>query len=257
MRLSFFTEEAYDYLFNGVKDNMSKYLQPDDDWWDSICENQSYFIQSTALEVSTFRPYCDTANKTDEQKSQEDLVNTRLLYDAFKTMTPFQASNKYMWTYQCHAVPENRQYILNRWTDLRENTIKTRFFVTNERESLFDNAIARLWWFGYLTYDHAKNSDDPYVFTKVLLTNQTICTDFLNTYNCRSVNRSRGVLSAIKEFKYFLGVNEGITEYFRACNKYLNRYAAITNLDCLEPDEIKQIALAYMVRLREDKKSTT
>jgi len=252
MLLSFFTEEAYDDLLNSISENTDKYFQQEN-WLDDFFGNNRYFKQSKAVDVLYYKPEYSEISKTDEQKSQEDLINTRLLFDAFKKLTPLQASNKYMWTYLCHAVPEYRKYIVNRWTDLRENTIKTRFFVTTSQKSLFDNSLSRLWWYGYLTYD--KESHNPYALTEVLLTNQTICTDFMDTYNCRNTNRSKGVLNAIKDFKDILNKNEGITEYFRECNKYLNRYAAVTNLDFLEPDEIKDIALKYMMSLRQERRS--
>jgi hypothetical protein len=248
MLLSFFTEEAYDELLNNIAENSEKYFQ-DDEWLADFFGRADYFKQSKTVEVLYFKPEYSNDNKTDEQKSQEDLVNTRLIFDAFKKLTPLQASNKYMWTYLCHAMPEYRKYIRNRWTDLRENTVETRFFVTTTRRSLLrDNALSRLWWFGYLTYD--KESANPYALTEVLLTNQTICTDFMNTFNCRNVNRSRGVLNAIKDFKDVVSEKESIIDYFRECNKYLNRYAAVTNLDFLESNEIKKIALDYMVEFR-------
>ena len=136
---------------------------------------------------------------------------------------------------------------------MRENTIKTRFFVTTSQKSLFDNSLSRLWWYAYLTYD--KENRNPYTLTEALLINQTICTDFIDTYNCRNISRAKGVLNAVKEFKEILGTSRGLSDYFRECNKYLNRYAAVTNLDFLEPDEIKNIALEYMVNLKNNKNS--
>jgi len=250
MLLSFFTEEAYDDLFNNIDYNSSKYFQ-DDDWLDSFFRNRLYKKQSRAVDVHKFIPVYSEKKSSDEQKSQDDLINTRLLYDAFKSLTPTQASNKFMWTYLCHAEPEYRRYIVKRWTDLRVNTIKTRFFVTSSKSSLFDNSLSRLWWYAHLTYD--KSNSNPYSLTEVLLINQTICTDFIDTYNSRNLNRAKGVLGAVKDFKDILNKNEGIVDYFRACNKYLNRYAAVTNIDYLESHEIKQIALDYMNNLRDNK----
>jgi len=245
MLLSFFTEEAYDELLNNTINNSEKYLR-EDEWLDKFFRNRLYFKQSS-VDVLPFTPQYSSTTKTDEQKSQEDLINARNIYDAFKNLTPVQASNKYMWTYLCHAIPEYRKYILNRWTDLRENTIKTRYFVTSTKDSLFNNSLSRLWWYAHLTYDSKKQN--PYALTQTLLTNQTICTDFIDTYNCRNANRSKGVLSAIKEFIDILGTTKGVSNYFRECNKYLNRYAAVTNMDFLEPEEIKKIALDYLLGL--------
>ncbi len=70
-------------------------------------------------------------------------------------------------------------------------------------------------------------------------------------------NRIKGVLLAIKDFKDILGDNEGITEYFRECKKYLNHYAAVTTFDFLDAEEIRGLAFDYMVKLREQKESKT
>lgn len=83
--------------------------------------------------------------------------------------------------------------------------------------------------------------------------NQTICTDVMDTLNRMNFNRIKGVLLAIRDFKELLDDNEGITEYFRECKKYLNHYAAVTTLDFLEVEEIQKLAFDYMVKLRDQK----
>ena len=157
-----------------------------------------------------------------------------------------------MWTYLCHAVPEFRAYIIDRWLQgERDNTIKNRFFVTTPNSLLNDNALSRLWWYGYLTYD--ENNNNHYALTEILLTNQTICTDVMDTFNRMNHDRIRGVLLAIRDFKAELSGNEGITDYFRECKKYLNHYAAVTTLEYLDSNEIKDLAFNYMMKLREEK----
>lgn len=201
-------------------------------------------------------PSYTPGKKDDAQKSQEDLVNTRLIYEAFRNLTPLQASNKYMWTYLCHAVPEYRSYIQDRWMqEERSNTIKNRFFVTTPGSLLNDNALSRLWWYGYLTYD--RHSSNHYALTEILFTNQTICTDVMDTFNRMNYDRMRGVLMAIKDFKEVISDNEGITDYFRECKKYLNHYAAVTALEFLDSDEIRDLAFNYMMKLREEKLNGT
>ena len=156
-----------------------------------------------------------------------------------------------MWTYLCHAVPEYRNYIRDRWLqDAREDTIKTRFFVTSPGSLLNDNALSRLWWYGHLTYD--KNNSNHYALTEILLMNQTICTDVTDTLNRMNFERMRGVLTAIRDFKDTLEGGEGITEYFRKCKKYLNHYAAVTTLEFLDSEEIHDLAFDYMTKLREE-----
>lgn len=102
----------------------------DEDWLTTYFSGTDGYFKTSSVDVGAFSPHYTPGKKDDAQKSQENLINTRLIYDAFRNLTPLQASNKYMWTYLCHAVPEYRNYIGDRWMqDERENTIKSRFFV--------------------------------------------------------------------------------------------------------------------------------
>ncbi len=252
MFLGYFTEEAYDKLKQNISANAEKYAG-EDNWLEDFFAGEEYFGISKSVQVNAFKPSYQPGPKDDAKKSEEDLVNARMIYDAFKSLTPLQASNKYMWTYLCHAIPEYREYIQDRWMGSgRENTIKTRFFVEGGRSSLVnDNALSRLWWYAHLTYDHG--SKNPYALTSVLLTNQTICTDIIDTLNSMNFTRIKGVLLAVRDFCELNDGNEGVSGYLRECNKYLNHYAAVTNMEFLEADEIRDLAYDYMVKLKEEK----
>ena len=250
MLLGYFTEEAYDELLNDIPKNAERYSEKEE-WLSLFFNSTTNYFKSSTVEVNKFTPYIIPGEKDDKQKSIEDLANTRLIYSAFKNLTPLQAANKYMWTYLCHAIPEYRDYIQDRWMrEERQNTIKSRFFVTTP-ESLRDNALSRLWWFGYLTYE--PQNSNPFELTDILFTNQTICTDVMDTLNRTNLDRIRGVLLAIKDFKNELSYNEGITEYFRECKKYLNHYAAVTTMEFLESEDIRKLAYDYMMNLRFEK----
>ena len=251
MFLGFFTEDSYDRLLGDIQSNEDKYLSAED-WLPEYFSGTKDYYKTSSVKVSDFCPQFTPGRKDNKQKSEDDLVNTRLIYDTFRKLTPLQATNKYMWTYLCHAIPEYRAYIRDRWMlQTRENTIRSHFFVTTRDTLLNDNALSRLWWYGHLTYD--SNNSNPYELTEILLTNQTICTDVMDTYNIMSFNRLRGVLLAIRDFKQLLGDREGITEYFRECKKYLNHYAAVTTLEFVDSDEIRDLAFNYMIKLRESK----
>lgn len=251
MLLGYFTEDAFDKLLHDIPANAENYSS-DEDWLPIYFSGSSDYFKMSSVDVNRFTPSYIPGRKDDKQKSQEDLVNTRLIYDAFKGLTPLQASNKYMWSYLCHAVPEYREYIRDRWMqEERKNTIKSRFFVTTPGSLLNDNALSRLWWYGYLTYD--RSSSNPYALTEILFTNQTICTDVMDTFNRMNYDRLRGVLLAIKAFKYKISDSEGITDYFRECKKYLNHYAAVTTLEFLSSEEIRDLAFNYMMNLRNEK----
>ena len=163
MLLGYFTEEAYDNLLHNISQNSEHYTGDKKDWLSSFFKGKDEYYKTSSVDVGEFTPKYTPGKKSDAQKTQDDLANTKSLHEAFKNLTPLQASNKYMWTYLCHAVPKYREYILDRWMQgERENTIKTRFFVTTPGSLLNDNALSRLWWYGHLTYDR-KNSN-PYEF---------------------------------------------------------------------------------------------
>ena len=60
------------------------------------------------------------------------------------------------------------------------------------------------------------------------------------------------VLLAIQDFKNEISENEGITEYFRECKKYLNHYAAVTTMEFLDSEDIRKLAFDYMMNLRHE-----
>ena len=252
MYLNYLTEDAYDLLWRNVESNVEKY-KDSDSWVQNFFGNESYFKTSKGVNVNSFVPCYTPGEKSDAQKSEEDLTNVRLLYDAFKSLTPLQATNKYMWTYLCHADDYCRKYIIDRWmNNERENTIKKRFFVRGNADLLNDNALSRLWWYGYLTYD--ESNSNHYVLTEILLMNQTVCTDIIDTLNRMNFDRIKGVLLALKTFKEEIGDAKGISDYVRRANKYLNHYAASTTMELLAYDEIQKIYLGYLRKAKEDAK---
>ena len=243
MKLGYLTEEAYEKLKKDIKENSSRY-NSDEEWLQDYFGSYEYFKMSS-VSVERFVPYISGDKLTDSQKSEEDLVNVRKMYDAFKTLTPWQASNKYLWTYLCHANSDMRKYIQHRWMESdRENTIEKRFFVTTSGSLLNDNALSRLWWYGYLTYE--EGADDPYYLTRILLTNQTICTDVVDTLNRTNRERIKGVLLAIKEFSEGPDFRGSLIDCVRAANRSFNRYAAVSAVDFLEYDEIKALMLGFL-----------
>lgn len=244
MLLGYFTEEAYERLLNDSENNVSNYTS-DEDWLPRYFGRGVTYFGLSSKEVGEFSPYCSF----DGKESDNDLVNARNIYEALK-LTPLQASNKYMWAYLCHCVPKYRKYIQTRWKD---SPTKYRYFVPNGQDGLYYfNALSRLWWCAHLTYD--ENSRDHYALTKILFDNQMVGKDFLGTFNGKNYNRMKGVLLALNEFKEICQPREGIQKYFRECNKILNQQAAITMLDFLSIEEIKELAYNILVSVRQSMK---
>lgn len=240
MQLGYFTEEAYERLLGDIDINRDKYAG-EEEWIDAYFGNNEYF-KISSVEVNKFNPYYG-----DDVRS-EDLTNSRNLYEAFKNLTPLQASNKYMWTYLCHKDKDCRKYIQQRW---KGSNIDQRYFVVNDGDGLYYfNSLSRLWWCAYFTYDK-ENKRDPYALTKILYDNQMVLRDFLGTINKSNFTRTKGMLLALSEFKNDLKQGEGINQYYRECNKILNHYAAVNALDFMEFDEIKELVYGTLKQVRD------
>lgn len=252
MRLGYFTDKACERLMADIDTNRDKYFS-DEDWIPSFFYGSDDYYKMSSVTVEQFTPYHITDNKmTNADKALEDYHNTIRLYDAFKTLTPWQAAQGNMWAYLCHTDSKCRSYIRHRWLDdPRENTIRARFFAPTNESLRNDNALSRLWWYGYLTYD--QSAENPYHLTKILLTNLTIATDIIDTLNRTNPERLKGVLLAIDEFKDKLKVGESLTDLVREANLSLNWRAGVTVMDSLSSDEIRSLYLKYLQSAHEKK----
>lgn len=252
MGIKYLLEPAYDELIDSIDLNRELYSQ-DTNWISKFFAGRR-FSKESSIELIKPDLFVMDGVLTDEDKALEDLTNVKTLYNAFNSLEPLQATNKYLWTYLAHVT--YRKYVIHRWMPATNNsTIETRFFVTNNANSVFDNAISRLWWYGYVSYDES-NPKNQFHLTDILLMNQTICTDFVDTRYSKNRVIGKGVLMALKEFSMKLGPREGITEYFRSFNKYFNRYGAVSSLDFLSSNDVYIIALEYMKKLRKERIKT-
>ena len=251
MYLGFFTEDAYQQLINQIPENFEKYVSGDD-WVEEFFGNRKDFFKISSVNVGKFTPAYTVGEKTDKEKSEQDLINARMLHDAFKNLTPLQASNRYMWAYLCHMDKDCRKYIQDRWlNDPDEKKIKQRYFVGNDGDGLYYfNGLARLWWCAHLTYD--ETNADHYALTKILFTSQIFCKDVMDMLNRMNFTRIKGVLLGVKKYMDTVGENVS-TDHFRECKKILNRKAAIKVFDFMSFDDIKELTYKALLKTRKNK----
>lgn len=247
--LKYFDETVYGNLFADIKNNIDFYASSDVELKD-LLPNIPYYGESTiSANLPSELDFKNDMN-TDE-KNKSDIVNTRFIYEALKTLSPLVATNGYLWSYLCHT--KYKKYVIARWIknpedeDKHEGTVKTiqkRFFCSsNKKDIMRMNAISRLWWAGYLTYD--KNHSNPYHLTQILFTGQQICADILDTPFCGNKTIITGILLAIEQYKGKVAENIN-SELVRKCIKYFRRYAAVTNVDFLSETEIQNIIFKYL-----------
>ena len=230
--LKYLTPEAYKKLFVNRNANKMKYLEEKDNSWVAEFLDMNEYCKSSEIKVKPFKLKLLKGGETDAQIAKIDFENAKIIHKALR-LTRSQAAQPLLWTYLVHFDEHLYEYAKNRWEkDIRENTTATRFFATGNGRSLYyDCAIARLWWMVELSYD--VNHENPYHLLEILMTNQTVSKDILDTLNRTSLNRMKGVLYGIREYVAKVGTTKGLIKTIRACNREINRDAAIRSYDIL------------------------
>ena len=237
MRIGYFLENSYDRLIDNMENNRDKYMSKIP-WIKEFFGEKEFFVE-TNIEFSPIKLVV-TGDKT-----KDDFRNTKMIYNALgKIITPRQATNKYMWSYLAHEV--FYEYASQRWSVEKGAAIKTRFFCGESRNALSLNAISRLWWYGYLTYDE-ENPTDPYHLTELLTSNTDLCQNLIQHSYSMNRNVTLGFLDAVNRF-----IEEGndfSEEIERQTIKFVNRYGGVVVLDVLSRMEIGELVYGYMKRM--------
>ena len=106
MKLKYFTEEAYNFLYDNMEANSELYKR-EKSWLKEFFGEHVYAMES-GIEYPEFKLVC-TGNKT-----EDDFTNTKIVFDALgHILTPHQACNKYMWSYLTHE--KYWDYARKRW----------------------------------------------------------------------------------------------------------------------------------------------
>jgi hypothetical protein len=154
------------------------------------------------------------------------------------------ASDRRVWTYLSHVTFAS--YAWSIWGksigDPDKNTrdlVLDRLFMRGDGiRRLFHNAIARLWWFGHVTYDSERS--DPYELLPVLLSSQDIPTSLLE----RRYGMSPGLVCCFLEVIRDLGNKwqdfSRKSETIQAIGKDISLLGGSLVLDCLQKDSMKR-----------------
>jgi len=186
VKLEFLSREATDRLAKQIPENL-----------DSYREGRTLQLLSTGdLRTSkiTVGQAPDLLDSNGTHRADPEA--TKLIFRWLQTLTPVQASDERLWTCFCHG-PFSK-YVHERWkssldgsAEPEKRVLEHWFFHGSGVATFVRNALSRLWWFGYLTYD--EGFDDPFELTEILLSLQDIQQAFLE----RSMGRSKPVLKAV------------------------------------------------------------
>src|SRR5260370_25358345 len=182
MNLPFLSSGSVETLRRNLPENQSAYLTG----------QARNLLQSAQVEQSKIQVDEPPDLVLPAADDLEDATNSRRIYQWLNRLDPVQASDVRVWTYLTHDFYAD--YTFKRWPIEKTSDVLTRirerYFVEGQGlASLVRNAIARLWWFGYLTYDE-KAEGDTFELTDVLVSLQDIQVAFLE----RAIGRSRRIL---------------------------------------------------------------
>lgn len=237
MKLRYLSEPFYDELLENYEKNIRLYMSKEPFIYDYF-ESKQFYNETNILIGEINLDYMKNGKP-------DDFLCAISLYTALVNLTPFQASNAFLWSYLSHTVGWN--YLQKRWPIDEENTsrIKSRYFVSsfNNRTNIFRNGLSRLWWGVYISIDD--NDANKYKYTQLLFSDQDLFVSLVERdfSMCREV--SLGILKYLYEKKEELGDLLHI-DIRRDLMKYINRIGGVQSLDLLNRNEIYELCDNYV-----------
>jgi len=236
MKMKYLKQNCLDFLRANIEGHLDRYKNPQP-WLDEVFHNTTYSLEADipggeGLELVL-----------PEGGQHYDLENTRRVYNALKHLTITQATDERLWAYMTHV--QQWHYMRARWPVEGKSKpgefIRQRyFFMSNPDRALIRNGMARLWWYGYVSYDETRK--DPFELTSLLLHTLDIAGSLLERAFSRNPGITKGVLEALAELRS-QGQPVPDRETFRKVMRHLVLIGGVTVLDSLSQDEIKKIVL--------------
>lgn len=175
-----------------------------------------------------------------EPGNNNDVENSKRVYETFKHLTLLEASDERIWVGLAHT-EEIMKYIINRWNITEKSTvgsIKDRFFSNIKR-----NSISRLWWYGYLS--HSEELENPYTLTEILAGNHDLAEGLLGRKFGRNKDIILTFLKAIHEWTELENQKFPGRDAFRNILKDMNRMSGITLMDMIDVDDITELLIKH------------
>jgi hypothetical protein len=166
MKINFMRDESVYILKEYIKKNkLTDYYEKDNNNWIKNITNVDDNFGTLNKEFPDFQL------KISDNPEKDDLENIKIVYFALKDLTDSQASDERLWAGLCNNQFWN--YMQKRWPvskvadDKKSNFILQHYFFNNGARSTLLNSMARLWWYGRLTYDET-NTSNPFELTEYL-----------------------------------------------------------------------------------------
>lgn len=248
MFIKYIKAGVLDELKANIKGNSERYSE-ESSWL------QDYFGNDLWSASGKFHMPEDINLKNSVGSTHSDLENTKILYTALKDLPFSVAIDERFWAYQAHVT--FWEYMRTRYPAEKSKGLKDGpigylrehyFFMPNRDRALIRNGISRLWWYGYLTYDEAR--DDPFELTAALLEKLDIAQQLLERSYSRNPVITRTVLSMLIEKK---GAGDPFSHRakFRPLMSHLNQVGGVTILDALKANDLEIIIDSKLAQLKD------
>lgn len=161
--LKFISYDNLTMLKSGVRFNVEKYNNDGPEWINTYLSTDNPFVPSKIA-------YENIIFKITDNPEKDDLDNAKMIFMSLKNLTPSQASDERIWVAITHGI--GWEYMKRRWPlekgakDPIKYINKNYFFAHGETRSLMTNAISKLWWISYLTYD--EDNENPFWLTEYI-----------------------------------------------------------------------------------------
>lgn len=246
MNILYLREAYLERLKTNIESNLTFYQQ-NEPWLDTYFINSDWYLPSSIT--------IDNKIKLIEPKGATehfDYENTKIIFTAFKNLGISQATDERLWTYLSHVT--FWKYMRLRWPvesylgkiNTNGNIRERYFFMPNRDRALIRNGIARLWWYGYVSYDESR--DDPFELTKILLSKLDIAQSLLERSFSRNRSITKTILSVLAE-RERIDRPFNDREKFRKLMMSINQLGGVTILDSLNNNDIEEIVLGKIEKL--------
>ncbi len=246
-KLKFLKQNSLDRLRSNIEANQHQYAG-DAPWLGDYFGTANWSVESNIVCPDSIELQMPTS-----KSDLYDLENTKIVYSALKHMTPVQASDPRLWAYFTHV--SHWEYMRKRWPvepyagkpSLRENMQARYFFMSDRSRALLRNGMARLWWYGYCSYD--ENRSDPFELTGPLLKKLDVTQNLLENAFGRNNQITHAVLGVLldreKEGNPFY-----IRKKVRKLANYIVQVGGVTILDALEDAELRELVAGKVDQLQ-------
>jgi hypothetical protein len=245
-KLKFIKQTALDRLRSNIGPNQKRYAE-EAPFLSDYFGGSNWYVESNIVAPESLNLLIPTS-----KSELFDMENTRIVYSALKHLTPVQASDPRLWAYFTHV--SHWEYMRSRWPveqylgkeRLREVMQERYFFLTDRSRALLRNGMARLWWYGYCSYD--KLREDPFELTGPLLKKLDVTQNLLENAFGRNNQITHAVLGVLLEREKD-GKEFYVRDKVRALAKYIVQLGGVTIIDALAQEEIRELVTGKIEQL--------